>query len=309
MSFWANKRIVVTGGAGFVGSHVVDLLRKEGVDGARLVLPRRAEHDLRVLDVCRRVLDGADVVLHLAADVGGLGYSRDHPATQYYNCSLLDLQVMEAARQVGAGQIVLVSSAVSYPADAASPLHEETLHAGRPAASSFGYGFAKRMTSVLAEAYHQEFGTPVCVLLANNSYGPRDDFAEANSHVIPSTIRKCLHDRELVVWGDGSPTRDFLYVEDFARGVLLAAERGCTPEPINIGSGRETAIRDLVQVIVEATGFRGPVQFDASKPSGQARRSVDISLARERLGFEPQVSLAEGVRRTVDWYRAQAHQE
>lgn len=305
MSFWADKRVVVTGGAGFVGSHVADLLRAEGVSGDRLIVPRRAQHDLRKLDACLRVLDGADIVLHLAADVGGLGYSRDHPATQYYNCSLLDLQIMEAARQTGVSQTVLVSSAVSYPVEAVSPLREEGLFDGRPAVSSFGYGFAKRMTCVLAEAYHQEFGMPVCVLLANNSYGPRDDFEEASSHVIPATIRKCLNDRELVVWGDGSPARDFLFVEDFARGVLLAAEHGHTPEPINLGSGEETAIRDLVYTIVSATGFQGPVHFDAGKPSGQARRSVDISRARRILRFSPQVSLEEGIQRTVEWYKAQ----
>jgi GDP-L-fucose synthase len=304
MGFWDNKKVLVTGGAGFVGSHVVDRLLGRGVPRDRVVVPRSRECDLRVLENCRRAVQGADVVVHLAAAVGGIGYSKGHPATQYYNCLLMDLHMVEAARDAGVEKFVSISSACAYPLEAPYPLREESLFTGVPQETNRAYGFAKSMMVAQAEAYSKQYGMNIAVLVGANAYGPRDNFHPEHSHVIPSLIRKCHEDREeLVVWGDGTPTRDFLYVEDFAEGVLLAAERLEGWEPVNIGTGREISVRDLVAVIADLSGFRGRVRYDPSKPGGQPRRVISIDRARARMGFEPRTPLEEGLRRTIEWYR------
>jgi GDP-L-fucose synthase len=257
-----------------------------------------------VFDDCVEMLRGVDVVLHLAADVGGIGYSDSHPADQYYNCLQMDLNIMEAARRAGVQKLVSVSSACAYPLDATCPLKEDELFQGEPQESNRAYGVAKRMMVAQAEAYHKQYGTDVAVVIAANAYGPGDNFDRETSHVIPALIRKCYENDELVVWGDGTPTRDFFYVDDFAEGVLLAAERLASPEPVNIGTNQETSISDLVDSIVRLTGFQGRVRFDPIMPNGQPRRVLDISRARDRMGYAPSVELDQGLKLTVDWFRA-----
>lgn len=308
MGFWDDKNILVTGGAGFIGSHVVDrLVNVHGVDRARIRVPRSRTHDLRRQEACQEVLEGIDVVLHLAANVGGLGYSSGHPADQYHDCFLIDLNLMEAARQSDIEKIVLTSSACAYPLDASYPLTEDQLFQGMPQETNRAYGFAKRMMIPQAEAYHKQYGMDISVVVAANAYGPRDNFDLDSSHVIPALIRKCLEgpQDELVVWGDGSPTRDFLYVEDFAKGVVMAAEHLDDWEPVNIATGTETRIKDLVALVVEATAYPGQVRFDTTKPAGQPKRVLSIERARERMGYAPEVSLSEGVQRTIDWWKTE----
>ncbi len=303
MSYWQGKRIAVTGGAGFVGSHLVrNLIERRRVPPEMIRVPRRDQYDLRVLADALEALAGADVVLHLASDTGGLAYSRTHQAQQFVNCTLLDLQVFEAARSVGARRLVAVSCAVAYPHDAPSPLREEDLLSGDPADSHLGYGLAKRNVVRLAELYARQYDLSACVLLAANVYGPGDNFDLESAHVIPSLIARCRRDDELVVWGEGRELRDFLYVEDLAEAAATAAEREHVTGPLNIGPGREASIREVVRLVAETSEFRGPVRFDASKRGGQPRRSVSTERAGRVLGFAPQYDLREGLARTVQWY-------
>lgn len=296
----------MTGGDGFVGSHLVEnLLEKRGVAQESIIVPDSQRDDLRIFENCQRLTDGVDLVFHLAADVGGLGYSRSHPATQLRNCSLMDLNIVEAARENKVIKTVLVSCSPAYPQDSPMPLREENLFDGPPEESHLGFGWAKRTMAVLARAYHQEFGMKINVVIANNTYGPRDNFDPETSHVIPALIRKCSEEKELTVWGDGSPLRDFIYVKDLAEGIVLAAEKLDIPEPSNLASGAEVSIKELVEKIVQLTGFAGKVVYDSSKPTGQARRAVDITKARRLLGFEPQISLEKGLQETIDWYEEQ----
>lgn len=296
--------MVVTGGTGFVGSHVVDrLVATRGVHRENAVALGRGSGDLRVLDEAVRVLAGADVLIHLAADMGGLAYSRTHGASQYYNSSLIDLHVLEAARRNALQKVVAVSCSTAYPESAPSPLTEDALFAGSIRRSHLGTGAAKRGLVTCAMLYADQFGLDACVLIPNNVFGPRDEFDPAKSHVIPATIHKCLTQDELTVWGDGAALRDFLYVEDLAEASLLAAEALPAGTCVNVGSGAETSIRRLVEVIANVTGFGGAIEFDGSKPSGDPRRSVSIERARALLNYEPQFTLEEGLRRTVDWYR------
>ena len=303
-TLWRNKRILVTGGAGFVGSHVVErLLRTRGVCEQDIVIPRSQQHDLRRLEQCLEVMEGAQIVLHLAADVGGMGYSRSHPASQYYNSLLMDLQVMEAARRIGVEKLIAVGSSTAYPATAPSLLQEDDMFTGLPYEAHLGYGYAKRALLVQAQVFHRQYGLEVAIVVANNAYGPRDNFDRVTSHVIPATIRKCLEDSELLVWGDGSAIRDFMYVEDLAEGVLLAAERLVAPHYLNLASGEEVSIKQLIDLIVELTGFPGKVAFDPTKPGGEQRRVVSIEKARQEIGFAPHWSLRDGLARTLSWYQ------
>lgn len=304
-----TKKILVTGGNGFIGSHVVDVLRQRGVPAKNIVIPDSKQDDLRKIENCRQLIgdNKIDVIIHLAAIIGGVGFSSKHPATQYYNNVLMDLQLVEAAKDFPLEKVVLVSSSCAYPREAPYPLREESLWDGLPQETNRAYGVGKRILTVQAEAYAQEYGLKSVVVVPNNAYGPGDNFHPENSHVIPSLIRKCLaNEHPLVVWGDGTPTRDFLYVKDFAEGVVLCAEK-LEPEhgPVNLGSGVETRISDLVSTIATLTGYQGELIYDKTKPNGQPRRSVDITKARTILNFSPRYSLEEGLKETIEWYQRQ----
>ena len=306
-SWWTGKRILVTGGAGFIGTSVVELLtRTRGVRREDIVVPRSQDHDLRVLDCARQAVEGCQVVVHLAARTGGMQYSRSHPASQYYDCALINLQVLEAARLTGVEAFVAIGNLLAYPAQAPSPLREDDLYNGKIASTHLGIGVSKRDQVLMAEMHHGEYGMNVSVVLSANAYGPRDRFDPAVSHVIPATILKCYQTRDvLLVWGDGTPTRDFLYVEDIAEGLLLAAEHLRGFEVVNIASGEEISIGDLVQLIARLTGFRGQIRFDPSKGGGDPKRSASPERAMRLMGFSPSVRLEEGLRRTIAWYNAQ----
>lgn len=303
-SFWQGKKILITGAGGFVGQHIItNLLEKRKVKKSQLKFTESKKNDLRIFENALKVVESTDIILHLAADVGGIVYSNAKPATQFRNCALIDLNIFETAAQKKIQKLVAISSSVAYPVDAPSPLREDDLFKGVPANSGYGYGFAKRNTVILARAYHQEQGLNAVVLLPNNAYGPGEPIDLESGHVIPSLIYKCLKYDLLTVWGDGSPIRDFLYVEDFAEGVLLAAEKLNSPEPVNLGSGVGISIKQLVEKIVALTNFKGKVIFDESKPKGQAERVVDISRAKKLLTFKPHWNIDAGLKETVAWIK------
>lgn len=302
-----NKNILVTGGSGFIGGHVVEALKKRGLSSSQIIIPDSKKDDLRVLANCRRLLskNKIDVVIHLASILGGVGFTSKFPATQYYNNILMDLQIVEAAKEHKPQKAVLVGSSCAYPLKTKYPMREEDLWNGLPQETNLAYGVGKRILTVQSQAYRQEFGLNSVVILPNNAYGPHDNFHPEYSHVIPSIIRRCLaKENPLTIWGDGTPTRDFLYVKDFAECIVLAAEKLEGDEPVNLGSGVETRIRNLVSLIMKLTDYRGKVVYDTTKPNSQPRRSVDISKARKLLGFTPNYSLEEGLKETISWYKS-----
>lgn len=304
----ADKKILVTGGAGFIGSYLVDILVKtRGVKKENIRIPRSKDLDLKVFENAKQAVKDIDVIFHLASDVGGSGYSRQHPATQFYRAMMLELQIMEAAKEAGVEKVVLVSSTCAYPEDAILPLHEDNLWGSLPAASQDGYGMAKRLAVFLADIYRREYGLNTVTVIPNNAYGPRDNFDLEAGHVIPSLIRKCLEDKKLVVWGDGSATRDFFYVADFAEALVLAMEKLEGNQPINLGSGQETSIKEVVEIITKLTGFKGQVEYDTTKPKAVQRRSVDVARATELIGFKPKWSLEAGLKATIEWYQKSGH--
>ncbi len=300
-NFWQGKRVLVTGGAGFIGSSVVAALRRRGV--ADLVVPRSRSCDLRLPQNCRDAVRNCSVVIHLAAPTGGIAFSRAHPASQFRDCMLINLHLLEAAREAGVERVLALGNLLAYPAAAPVPLREETVHDGAVAATHMGIGQAKRDMLNLADMYRTEYGLNVVNILAANAYGPRDHFDGATSHVIPATIVKCFRDEDLVVWGDGSPTRDFLFVEDIAEGLLLAGERLSPPGFVNLASGSEISIAELVKLIAKLCGFERRIVFDASKGGGDPRRVASTSRSDALLGFSPRVTIEEGLRRTIDWYK------
>lgn len=309
MSFW-NKDFMVTGGAGFLGSHLVEELEARGAVRERIFVPRSKDYDLTDHDAVRRAFHDADpdVVIHLAAVVGGIGANRARPGEFFYKNMIMGILVMEEARLRGVEKFVSVGTVCSYPKFTPVPFREEDLWEGYPEETNAPYGIAKKALLVQGQAYNAQYGFPAIHLVPVNLYGPRDDFAPETSHVIPALIKKCVDGVEegsdrIVVWGDGSATREFLYVRDAARGIALATERYDDPDPANLGSGREISIRDLVSKIADLSGFQGAIEWDISKPNGQPRRCLDTTRARERFGFEAGTDFDQGLRDTIAWYR------
>lgn len=303
-----QKRIVVTGGAGFLGQHLVPALRRRGcVD---IVAPRRDQYDLRQEAAVEQLYRDArpEVVVHLAAIVGGIGANRANPARFFYDNLMMGALLMEHAWRAKVEKFVAVGTVCAYPKLTPVPFREEDLWNGYPEETNAPYGLAKKMLLVQAQAYRQQYDFDAIYLLPVNLYGPGDHEDPDRSHVIPALIRKCLEAQEagvaeIVCWGDGSPTREFLFVEDCAEAIVLAAERYDKPDPVNIGAGFEISIKQLVELIAELTGFRGRISWDTSKPSGQPRRSLDVSRAEREFGFRARTDFREGLARTVAWYR------
>ncbi len=308
-SFWADHRVMVTGGAGFLGTAVVGRLRAAGAN--EIFVPRSADYDLRTRDgVDRALADGRpDLVMHLAAVVGGIGANRENPGRFFYENAIMGVQMMEAARLAGVGKFVQIGTVCSYPKFTPVPFHEDDLWNGYPEETNAPYGLAKKMLLVQAQADREQYEFNAIFLIPVNLYGPGDNFDPGSSHVIPALIKKCVDARDdgadhVDVWGTGAASREFLYVEDAADGIVLAAERYDGADPVNLGVGEEITIRDLVAVIARLTGFAGEIRWDPSKPDGQPRRALDTTRARERFGFVARTSFEAGLARTIEWYTA-----
>lgn len=300
-----SKKILVTGGSGFLGSFVIDKLKERGVTD--ITIPRSSEHDLRAMEVCKEVVKGQDIIIHLAAHVGGIGLNREKPGELFYDNLMMGVQLMEAARQEGVEKFVAVGTICAYPKFTPVPFKEEDLWNGYPEETNAPYGLAKKMLLVQSEAYRQQYDFNSIFLLPVNLYGPRDNFDPASSHVIPALIKKVAEAKEagedfIEVWGDGTPTREFLYAEDAAEGIVLAAEKYDKSDAINLGTGFEISIKDLVETICKLMNFEGSIVFDTSKPNGQPRRCLDVTKAEQEFGFKSQVGFEEGLRETIDWY-------
>jgi GDP-L-fucose synthase len=304
---WSAKRVLVTGGAGFLGSFVVERLQARGCRS--ITVPRSKQYDLRDRDAVLRLYDDArpQIVIHLAATVGGIGANRANPGRFFYDNAIMGIQMMEYARQFHAEKFVAVGTVCAYPKFTPVPFKEEDLWNGYPEETNAPYGLAKKMLLVQAQGYRAQYGFNAIYLLPVNLYGPRDNFDLETSHVIPALIRKCIEakesgQRQIILWGDGSPTREFLYVEDAAEGVVLAAEKYDGSEPVNLGSGEEIAIGDLAKLIAAEVHFTGELTWDTTQPNGQPRRCLDTTKAKQLFGFETTRGLRDGIARTVEWY-------
>jgi GDP-L-fucose synthase len=311
---WANQRVIVTGGAGFLGRVVTRKLEERGC--REIIVPRSRQCDLRSADAIDRLFRETrpTMVIHLAAVVGGIGANRENPGRFFYENAIMGIQLIEFARRHGIGKFVTVGTICSYPKFTPAPFREDELWNGYPEETNAPYGLAKKMLLVQAQAYRQQYGMNVIYLMPVNLYGPHDNFDLGSSHVIPALIRKCLEAKEagaaeIEVWGDGSPTREFLYVDDAAEGIVLASERYDGPDPVNLGAGLEISIRDLVHLIAKLTGFDGKFVWDKSKPNGQPRRILDTQRAQREFGFIATVSLEEGIARTIESYAGSMRKE
>lgn len=309
MRFWDGKRVTVTGGAGFLGSFVVKKLRERGCQD--IFVPRSRDYDLREIEAIKCMLNDTqpDIVIHLAARVGGIGANRTHPAEFFYDNLMMSIPLFHECWRFGVGKLVAIGTVCAYPKFTPVPFKEENLWNGYPEETNAPYGLAKKMLLMQSQAYRQQYGFNSIFLLPTNLYGPGDKFDLESSHVIPALIRKCLEAKErgadsIVIWGTGKPTRDFLYVEDAAEGILLATERYNRSEPVNLGSGKEISIRDLIELVADLTGFEGKILWDTSKPDGQPRRCLDTSKVERHFAFRAKMPFEEGLRRTVEWYRA-----
>lgn len=311
MNFWEGKRVLVTGGSGFLGSIVVRKLQSKSPK--EIFVPRRANYDLVQWDNVVRVFQDAnpDIVLHLAGNVGGIGANRANPGRFFYDNLMMGVQLMEYARRQGTEKFVALGTICSYPKHTPVPFKEENLWDGYPEETNAPYGLAKKMLLVQAQAYRDQYGFNAIFLLPVNLYGPNDNFDLETSHAIPAIIRKCVDAvetgaKEIVLWGTGKATREFLHADDAAEGILLATERYNSSEPVNIGAGMETSIENLAGLISKLTGFQGRIVWDSSKPDGQPRRSLDTARAAEQFGFRARVPFEQGLRETIEWYRARS---
>ncbi|HPB39324.1 MAG TPA: GDP-L-fucose synthase [Flexilinea sp.] len=303
----ANKRICVTGGAGFLGSFIQESLKKRGVTD--IFIPLRKQYDLIEVTDIRRMLSDAkpDVIIHLAANVGGIGANMEHPAEFFYDNLMMGVQLIHESWKAGVEKFVAIGTICAYPKYTPIPFKEDDLWNGYPEETNAPYGLAKKMLLVQSQAYRKQYGFNSIYLLPVNLYGPRDNFNPKSSHVIPALIHKCYeaklnHISEVVIWGDGSPTREFIYAGDAAEGIVMAAEKYDGPEPVNIGSGMEISIKDLAELIARLIGYEGKLVYDTSKPNGQPRRALDVSRAREYFGFTAKMSFEDGLKQTIDYY-------
>jgi GDP-L-fucose synthase len=307
--FWRGRRVMVTGGGGFLGQSLVRRLETSGAD--EIFVPRSKDYDLRTAEgIDQALADGSpQLVIHAAAVVGGIGANRENPGRFFYDNALMGLQLMERARLAGVDKFVTIGTVCSYPKFTPVPFHEDDLWDGYPEETNAPYGLAKKMLLVQGQAYREQYAFNVIHLIPVNLYGPGDNFDPRSSHVIPALIKKCLDARDrgdpfVEVWGTGSATREFLYVDDAAEGIALAAERYDGAEPVNLGTGTEISIRDLVELIMEISGYDGEVRWDSSKPDGQPRRALDTSRAHDLFGFEARTEFRDGLQRTIEWYES-----
>lgn len=309
MDFWGDRRVMVTGGAGFLGRHVVAKLEAAGA--RQIFVPRSADYDLRSETDIKRALADAkpDIIIHLAAVVGGIGANRDNPGRFFYDNAIMGIQLMEQARLAGVEKFVTIGTVCSYPKFTRVPFREDDIWNGYPEETNAPYGIAKKALLVQGQAYRQQYGFNSIHLIPVNLYGPWDNFDPASSHVIPALIKKCIDAREacassIEVWGTGSASREFIYVDDAAEGIVLSAERYNEAKPVNLGTGREISIRDLVELIAKLTGYEGEIVWDTTKPDGQPRRSLDTTRALDAFRFAAETSFEEGLRDTIIWYEA-----
>ncbi len=304
-----EKNFVVTGGAGFLGGFVVRELKKRGVSAKNIFVPRSKDYDLRERKVCEKIAKKGDVVIHLAAKVGGIGFNREKPGELFYDNLVMGLEMQEASRKAGAEKFVGVATICSYPKFTPVPFKEENIWMGYPEETNAPYGLAKKMLLVQGQAYRQQYAFNAITLFPVNLYGPGDNFDPASSHVIPALIKKFYEAKknnlpEVEVWGTGNATREFLYVEDAARAIVLAAERFDKPEPVNIGSGMEISIKNLANLISSLVGYKGELRWDTTKPDGQPRRMLDVSCAQREFGFRAKTDFKTGLKKSIDWYVA-----
>lgn len=307
MNFWKGKNILITGGAGFLGSAIVNQLKGVGVLPEQIYIPRSRDLDLRIWENCCEAVKGRDIVIHLAAKVGGIGFNQKYPAELFYDNAIMGIQIIEAARQAGVKKCVILGTVCAYPKFTPVPFREEDIWNGYPEETNAPYGLAKKMLLVQCQAYRQQYGLNAIYLLPVNLYGPRDNFDPESSHVIPALIRKfseaVSEERRVVeVWGTGSASREFLYVDDAARAIILATEHYNKSDPVNIGAGNEIKIKDLVDIIARYTGYSYDISWDITKPDGQPRRGLDVNRAEREFGFRAEVSFEEGLRQTIEWY-------
>jgi GDP-L-fucose synthase len=306
--FWKNKRICVTGGAGFLGSHLIKKLEMRGASD--IYIPKIEDFNLVEITDIKRMLDISkpDMIIHLAAHVGGIGANREHPAEFFYDNLMMGVQLIHEAWKRKIDKFVAIGTVCAYPKFTPVPFREDDIWNGYPEETNAPYGLAKKMLLTQSQAYRQQYGYNSIFLIPVNLYGPRDNFRPDSSHVIPALIKKCIEAvdqgaNEVVIWGDGTPTREFVYVDDAAEGIALAAEKYNGSEPVNIGAGHEISIKDLAEMIARLTGFEGKLVWDTSKPNGQPRRGLDVSRAEKYFGFKAQMSFEEGLHRTIEWYK------
>ncbi len=306
--FWANRRVCVTGGAGFLGSFIQETLRERGA--TEIFIPHIEDYDLTQIEDIRRMLADSkpDVIIHLAALAGGIGANRARPAEFFYKNLMMGAPLMHEAWESGVEKFVAIGTICAYPKFTPMPFREENLWDGYPEETNAPYGLAKKMLLVQAQAYRAQYDFNAVYLLPVNLYGPRDNFNLETSHVIPALVRKMIAaqqrgDKQVTLWGDGSPTREFFYAGDAARAIIMASERYNSSEPVNLGSGMEISIKDLAELIAKLTGFDGEIVWDTSKPNGQPRRALDVSRAKEYFGFEAAMPFEEGLRRTIEWFK------
>ena len=304
-----NKKILLTGGKGFLGSYVFRKLIDRSVPVENITVTSSKKDDLRDKRVCSKVVKNKDIVIHCAGKVGGIGYALEHPAEIFYENAMMALNIIEASRKAKVEKLAFIGSACCYPRLISPPFNEEDIWLGYPDEINATYGIAKRVALVQAQSYRKEYNFNSIHLVLANLYGPADDFSVKNSHVIASLIRKSISaiknkEKEIVVWGTGNPTREFLFVEDAAEAIVLATEKYDKSEPINVGTGKEISIKELVKLITGLVGFKGKIVWDASKPDGQPRRCLDISKAEKEFGFKARIDIKEGLKKTIEWYRS-----